>query len=82
MTLGAAIAAALDARSVAPTLRTPEPLRMAGVVVMWLGLVLRVWAIAMLGGAFRTTVEVGLGQTVVSTGPTGGFATRPTRACC
>jgi len=67
--LGAAIVAAFGARSVAPTLRMPEPLRMAGVVVMWLGLALRVGAIAALGGAFRTTVEVEPGQTVVSTGP-------------
>ena len=35
----------------------------------WLGLALRIWAIAALGGAFRTTVEVEPGQTVVSTGP-------------
>jgi protein-S-isoprenylcysteine O-methyltransferase Ste14 len=68
ITLGAAIVAALGARSVA-TLRMPEPLRMAGVVVMWLGLALRVWAIATLGSAFRTTVEVEPGQTVVSSGP-------------
>jgi protein-S-isoprenylcysteine O-methyltransferase Ste14 len=58
MTLGATIAAALGARSVALELRMPAPLRMAGVVVMWLGLALRVWAIAALGGSFRTTVEV------------------------
>jgi protein-S-isoprenylcysteine O-methyltransferase Ste14 len=69
VTLGAAFVAALGARSVAPTLRMPEPLRLAGVVVMWLGLALRVWAIAALGGSFRTTVEVEPGQTVVSTGP-------------
>jgi protein-S-isoprenylcysteine O-methyltransferase Ste14 len=69
VTLGAAIVAALGAPSVAPTLRMPEPLRMAGVVVMWLGLALRVWAIVALGGAFRTTVEVEPGQAVVSTGP-------------
>ena len=36
---------------------------------MWLGLALRIWAIAALGGAFRTTVEVDPGQAVVSTGP-------------
>jgi protein-S-isoprenylcysteine O-methyltransferase Ste14 len=69
MTLGAAIVAALGARSLAPTLGMPEPLRMAGVVVIWLGLALRVWAIATLGSAFRTTVEVEPGQTVVSSGP-------------
>jgi protein-S-isoprenylcysteine O-methyltransferase Ste14 len=36
---------------------------------MWLGLAIRFWAIAALGRAFRTTVEVDPGQTVVSTGP-------------
>ena len=36
---------------------------------MWLGLILRVWAIASLGRSFRTTVEVDLGQAVVSSGP-------------
>jgi protein-S-isoprenylcysteine O-methyltransferase Ste14 len=36
---------------------------------MALGLTLRVWAIAALGSAFRTTVEVEPGQSVVSTGP-------------
>jgi protein-S-isoprenylcysteine O-methyltransferase Ste14 len=69
MTLGAAVVVALGARSAAPTLRTPDLLRIAGVVVMWLGLALRIWAIAALGGAFRTTVEVEPGQTVVSSGP-------------
>jgi protein-S-isoprenylcysteine O-methyltransferase Ste14 len=69
LTLGGAIVAALGARSVAPELRMPAPLRMAGVVVMWLGLALRVWAIAALGGRFRTTVEVEPGQAVVSSGP-------------
>jgi protein-S-isoprenylcysteine O-methyltransferase Ste14 len=69
MTLAAAIVAALGARSAAPDLRTPAPVGMAGVVVMWLGLALRVWAIAALGGGFRTTVEVEPGQPVVSSGP-------------
>ena len=36
---------------------------------MWLGLALRVWAVAALGRAFRTTVEVDAGQAVVSSGP-------------
>lgn len=69
MTLGAAIVAALVARSVAAELRMPGPLRMAGVAVMWVGLALRVWAIAALGGDFRTSVEVEPGQAVVSSGP-------------
>jgi len=38
-------------------------------IVMWLGLAIRIWAIAVLGNAFRTTVEVDPGQRVVSTGP-------------
>ena len=37
--------------------------------MIWLGLAIRVWAIAALGRAFRTTVEVDPGQAVVSTGP-------------
>lgn len=40
-----------------------------GAVVMWLGLALRVWAIAALGVRFRTTVEVDADQTVITTGP-------------
>jgi protein-S-isoprenylcysteine O-methyltransferase Ste14 len=64
--LGAAIAAAFAARS---SLRTPEPLRVVGVVVMWLGLALRAWAIVALGASFRTTVEVDPGQPVVARGP-------------
>ena len=69
MALGAAIVAAVAAHSVAPELRMPASLRMAGVLVMWLGLALRIWAIASLGSAFRTTVEVEPGQGVVSSGP-------------
>lgn len=41
----------------------------AGLVVMWVGLVLRVWAILALGQSFRTTVEVWEGQQVVRRGP-------------
>ena len=69
MSLGAVIALAVAARSVVPSLRMPVAWRAAGIVVMWLGLGTRVWAIASLGGAFRTTVEVDPGQAVVSTGP-------------
>ena len=36
---------------------------------MWLGLAIRVWAVAALGRAFRTTVEVDADQAVVSSGP-------------
>jgi protein-S-isoprenylcysteine O-methyltransferase Ste14 len=69
ITLGAAIGVAGAAASVAPSLRMPGAARVIGVIVMWLGLATRVWAIAALGAAFRTTVEVDPGQTVVSGGP-------------
>jgi protein-S-isoprenylcysteine O-methyltransferase Ste14 len=71
--LGVALAAtfvlAVKAPSVAPSLRIPAPYRAVGLIVMWLGLAIRVWAIAELGSAFRTTVEVDPGQAVVSNGP-------------
>jgi protein-S-isoprenylcysteine O-methyltransferase Ste14 len=40
-----------------------------GLVLMWAGLALRVWSIATLGAAFRTTVEVDAGQQLVERGP-------------
>ncbi len=43
--------------------------RSVGLVIVWLGLALRVWAIRTLGAAFRTTVEVDHGQQVVTQGP-------------
>jgi protein-S-isoprenylcysteine O-methyltransferase Ste14 len=41
----------------------------AGIVVMWIGLVVRIWAVVALGSSFRTTVEVDAGQAVVDRGP-------------
>ena len=69
LSIGAAIGLAFLARSVAPGVRIPTAGRVLGVPVMWLGLAIRVWAIAALGRAFRTTVEVDPGQAVVTTGP-------------
>jgi protein-S-isoprenylcysteine O-methyltransferase Ste14 len=40
-----------------------------GLIIAWLGLALRVWAIVVLGRSFRTTVEVNAGQSVVTYGP-------------
>jgi protein-S-isoprenylcysteine O-methyltransferase Ste14 len=40
-----------------------------GLVVIWLGLVIRVWSVLVLGRSFRTTVEVDAAQPVVSRGP-------------
>ena len=69
VSLGAAIALASAATSVAPTSGIPVAVQAIGVVVMWLGLATRFWAVAALGGAFRTTVEVDPDQAVVTTGP-------------
>jgi protein-S-isoprenylcysteine O-methyltransferase Ste14 len=41
----------------------------AGLVIVWLGLVIRVWSVVVLGRSFRTTVEVDAAQPVVSRGP-------------
>ena len=41
----------------------------AGLVIIWAGLAVRIWAVGTLGRAFRTTVEVGQGQAVVTRGP-------------
>jgi protein-S-isoprenylcysteine O-methyltransferase Ste14 len=40
-----------------------------GLVIVWLGLVIRVWSVVVLGRSFRTTVEVDATQPVVSRGP-------------
>jgi protein-S-isoprenylcysteine O-methyltransferase Ste14 len=69
ISFGAAIGVASIATSVAPSLRIPRAVQVFGVIVMWVGLVTRVWAVAALGGAFRTTVEVDADQAVVTTGP-------------
>lgn len=44
-------------------------LTVAGLLVMWTGLAVRIWAIVVLGKSFRTTVEVDSGQQVVDSGP-------------
>jgi protein-S-isoprenylcysteine O-methyltransferase Ste14 len=69
VSIGAAIALAALTASRATTPRIAGPYRAAGLIVIWLGLALRVWAIAALGRSFRTTVEVDPAQPVVSTGP-------------
>ena len=69
VTIAAAIGGAILAASNVQSLQIPAPYRVPGVLVMWLGLAVRVWAISTLGSAFRTTVEVDPGQAVVSNGP-------------
>jgi protein-S-isoprenylcysteine O-methyltransferase Ste14 len=67
--LGSAVALASVSPEVAPSLEIHGPYRALGLVVLWLGLAIRVWAVASLGRAFRTTVEVDADQAVVSSGP-------------
>jgi protein-S-isoprenylcysteine O-methyltransferase Ste14 len=69
VTIGVAVALAAVAASRATESQIGGAYRAAGVIVMWLGLALRVWAVAALGRAFRTTVEVDPGQAVVAVGP-------------
>jgi protein-S-isoprenylcysteine O-methyltransferase Ste14 len=44
-------------------------LNAAGLLLMWLGLAIRIWAIVVLGRSFRMTVEVDADQMVVDRGP-------------
>jgi protein-S-isoprenylcysteine O-methyltransferase Ste14 len=69
VTLATAFVLAAATESWAKAPRIDGPYRAAGLIAIWLGLGIRVWAIAALGRAFRTTVEVDPGQAVVSTGP-------------
>jgi protein-S-isoprenylcysteine O-methyltransferase Ste14 len=46
-----------------------DALLAVGLAIMWAGLLLRVWSIASLGAAFRTTVEVDADQRLVDSGP-------------
>jgi protein-S-isoprenylcysteine O-methyltransferase Ste14 len=69
LALGIGIALAVTAASRAGAKQIGGPYRAAGLIAIWLGLAIRVWAIAALGRAFRTTVEVDPGQAVVSSGP-------------
>ena len=40
-----------------------------GLILMWTGLVIRIWAIIVLGRSFRMTVEVDAGQRLTDRGP-------------
>ena len=47
----------------------PRVLATAGLVVVWAGLALRIWAVATLGRSFRTFIDVDADQAVVRSGP-------------
>ncbi len=71
LSLGGSIFAGILLRTWLPALDTPVPdvFAVAGLVVIWAGLVLRVWAVLTLGGSFSTFVQVDSEQAVVSSGP-------------
>src|SRR5262249_61636703 len=69
LSIAAAFVLAVRSPSLAPSVGIPGPHRVVGLVVMWIGLAIRVWAIVALGRSFRTTVEVDPDQPVVSSGP-------------
>jgi protein-S-isoprenylcysteine O-methyltransferase Ste14 len=69
VSIGAAIGLAALIAAHVPAPRIGGPHRAAGLIVTWLGLAIRVWAVAALGRAFRTTVEVDAEQPVVTGGP-------------
>lgn len=54
-----------------PALDTPASaaFAVAGLVVIWAGLAVRVWAVSALGGSFSTFVQVVADQAVVTHGP-------------
>ena len=67
--IAAALGVAIALAVVTASPRIGGVYRVAGLLAMWLGLAIRIWAIATLGRAFRTTVEVDSGQDVISSGP-------------
>lgn len=71
LSLVGAIALGLTAGTWFPWGSTPAPTAFAtaGIVVLWIGLVIRIWAVLALGRAFSTFVQVDAGQKVVTRGP-------------
>ena len=71
LSLGGSLVVGWLMRAWVPTLNTPtgDAFTAAGVVVIWVGLAVRVWAVLTLGGSFRTFVVVDVDQAVVTSGP-------------
>ena len=78
---GAIVLTALTANR-ASSLRMPGPHRAAGLIVMWLGLAIRVWAVAALGRRSAPRSRSTQVKGSCRAAPTGGCATPPTPACC
>jgi protein-S-isoprenylcysteine O-methyltransferase Ste14 len=71
LSLAGSIFVGVSLRRWLPALDTPAPalFAAAGLAVLWAGLVVRIWAVATLGGSFSTFLQVDAGQAVVSRGP-------------
>ena len=71
LSLGGSIFIGSLLRQWVPALDTPAPdaFAVAGLVVIWVGLAVRLWAVMTLGGSFSTFVQVDTDQAVVSRGP-------------
>lgn len=71
LSLAGSIFIGILVRARMPALDTPAPeaFAAAGIVVIWVGLAVRVWAVLTLGGSFSTFVQVDTGQAVVTHGP-------------
>ena len=71
LTLTGSILIGIVLRGWAPALDTPAPnaFAVAGVMVIWVGLALRVWAVLTLGRSFSTFIQVDADQAVVTRGP-------------
>lgn len=71
VSLGGSIWAAIFLRGWVSVLDTPASgvFTVVGIVVIWVGLAVRVWAVTTLGRSFRTFVEVDADQAVVTRGP-------------
>jgi protein-S-isoprenylcysteine O-methyltransferase Ste14 len=69
--LGVSILTGWLMRRWVPALDTPaaDAFAVAGIVVIWVGLAVRVWAVVTLGGSFSTFIQVGADQAVVTRGP-------------
>ena len=71
LTLAGSILIGILLRGWVPALDTPalDAFAAAGVVVIWVGLALRVWAVLTLGRSFSTFIQVDADQAVVTRGP-------------
>jgi protein-S-isoprenylcysteine O-methyltransferase Ste14 len=71
LSLGGSVFVAIMMRQWLPTLDVPAPdaFAVVGLIAIWTGLAVRVWAVISLGGSFSTFVHADADQTVVTGGP-------------